>query len=450
MLNHVTALGWDEETTGEDWDKQCEWAIQNGVGLTTKYQKRHHVFDTVFTLDDVRWDERGFRMVDRDGRAVNYTKSRDRFIKETGYEIGEDLFSVEFRAWAEVSRGYDPIMEEFEAITKGIEMTPSEAYGVFEELGELLNPADKARNAKLLSKWNLGSYSRILEPGANFQQILLLEGEGGTAKTSFFQELGLGFSRKVRVNGSGEIEASNLKDLNRGTYAIFDEINTIYGRRDTENLKEFISACEDSYRTLYAKDETDQPRTFVLGATTNASDPLRDDGAGNRRYWVIRLSGKGEAIGRERWAWYRANKGRLWAATKVLWDAGERPELSEAELDLESAKRVEFMEVSDVETMGLLFAQKWVNNLAWGDGCALLTDHIIKGLELGRLSNSDKAKLKKGLQAGGLHLVQRRIGTKSPRIWLRNPDFQGKVTVMDGDAARMLRGLGGAEERTEG
>lgn len=128
---------------------------------------------------------------------------------------------------------------------------------------------------------------RVRSPGCKFDEMLVLEGEQGTNKSSalaimsvrddwFSDDLPLNADSKrviESLEGRWIVEAAELKGMRKG---------------DVEHLKAFLSRNTDRARMTYDRLNTVVPRQCVIFGTTNSSQYLRD-GTGNRRFWPVRI-----------------------------------------------------------------------------------------------------------------------------------------------------------------
>jgi hypothetical protein len=126
---------------------------------------------------------------------------------------------------------------------------------------------------------------RIRQPGAKFDEMLILEGPQGRGKSSliatlavnedwFSDDLPLGADTKrfmEAVAGRWIIEAGELTGMRRS---------------DVEALNACLSRRVDRSRLAYGRMTTELPRQFIMIGTTNSDRYLRSS-HGNRRYWPV-------------------------------------------------------------------------------------------------------------------------------------------------------------------
>ncbi|TPE59470.1 hypothetical protein FJQ54_13360 [Sandaracinobacter neustonicus] len=145
---------------------------------------------------------------------------------------------------------------------------------------------------------------RVREPGAKFDEMLILESEQGTDKSSALRVLAVRderFADDLPLNSDGKkvieqtagkwiIEAGELKGMRKG---------------EVEHLKSFLSRQDDTARLSYARLPVIVPRQFVVIGTTNSERYLRDL-TGNRRFWPVR-------VGRFDLEALRRDRDQIWA-----------------------------------------------------------------------------------------------------------------------------------------
>lgn len=137
----------------------------------------------------------------------------------------------------------------------------------------------------------IAAVRRARRPGCKFDELLIIESQQGTHKSSalralcpdddwFSDDLPLGVDSKLvieRTTGRWIIEAAELHG-NRG--------------REAEALKAFLSRQTDGpVRLAYARMPTTVPRQFVIIGTTNSRLAYLKDMTGARRFWPVAVAG---------------------------------------------------------------------------------------------------------------------------------------------------------------
>lgn len=134
----------------------------------------------------------------------------------------------------------------------------------------------------------IAAVRRVRQPGCKFDEMLILESDQGTLKSSalkvlcphedwFSDDLPLNVDAKQiieRTAGKWIIEASELKGMSG---------------RDVDHLKSMISRSRDGpVRLAYERNPTQIDRQFIIIGTTNSHIYLKDD-TGGRRFWPVRV-----------------------------------------------------------------------------------------------------------------------------------------------------------------
>lgn len=167
-----------------------------------------------------------------------------------------------------------------------------EAYGV----------PDEEVYRKMGSNWMKGLAKRVLHPGCQFDEVLVLESPQGYRK-----------STSLRVLGSPWHVESTLTTEDKDFYMLlarnviveFSE-GDIVGRTSARKLKAVITKTEDSFRPPYEHGVVAFRRGCVFAMTTNDGDYQKDD-TGGRRWLPVVLRKVADVD------WIAANRDQLYA-----------------------------------------------------------------------------------------------------------------------------------------
>ena len=161
---------------------------------------------------------------------------------------------------------------------------------------------------------------RVRKPGCKFDEMLVLESEQGTDKSSaltvlavreewFTDDCPLNADSKMmieQIGGRWIVEMGELKGMRRG---------------EVEHVKSTLSRRVDKARLAYGRMPVEQPRQCVFFGTTNDSAYLRDM-TGNRRFWPVKVD-------RFDLKALRRDRDQLWAEAAALEAQGESIRLPE-------------------------------------------------------------------------------------------------------------------------
>lgn len=140
----------------------------------------------------------------------------------------------------------------------------------------------------LFLKWCINvvrTAHNTLENGYGSQGVLVLQGEQGARKSTFFKTL---LPYNSWFKGEKVLDPSNKDSVRENTKYIIVELGELDAtmKSDQAKLKAFITTESDEYRSPYATYEERYPRLTSFCATVNKKDFLKDE-TGSRRWWII-------------------------------------------------------------------------------------------------------------------------------------------------------------------
>lgn len=243
-------------------------------------------------------------------------------------------------------RAYHPVKEYFEGLP---------AWDGVERLDllliEYLGAEDNSYTRAVIRKTLCAAVARIYEPGIKFDCILVLNGAQGIGKSTFFQRLGgKWFSDSLTISDMRDKTASEKLQ----GYLIL-ELGELAGIRkmDVETVKSFVSRNDDKYRPSYGTVVESHPRQcVVVGSTNNESGFLRDI-TGNRRFWPVKVKGKGNKK-----PWDLKEVDQIWAEALLKYRAGEELFLKGKDALMAYAEQSEAMESDDREGLVRIYLEK--------------------------------------------------------------------------------------------
>lgn len=210
-------------------------------------------------------------------------------------------------------------------------------------LVDLLGAEDTVYVREATRRSLVAAVTRIYEPGAKFDNILVLQGPQGCGKSTFF----------ARLAGDWFSDSLTLTDMRDGKAAAeklqgfwWIEIGEMAGMRKAEidAVKGFISRRDDIYRAAYGRNTESRPRQCIIVGSTNDESGFLRDITGNRRFWPVKVTGQSE---RKPWDLTDEEVGQIWAEALLAYRSGEGVLLSqEAEAEALAAQ-TEAMEADD-------------------------------------------------------------------------------------------------------
>lgn len=205
--------------------------------------------------------------------------------------------------------------------------------------------ADNTEYVKMVTKKALAAaIARIKSPGIKFDYVLTLNGPQGAGKSTLFEKLGgKWFSDGLTIEDMAY--AKNAENL-KGFWIL--ELSELSGlkKSEAEAVKSFVSRQVDNYRPAYGRYLVSNPRQCILVGTVNGNDGFLRDMTGNRRFWVVSITGKAK---KRIWDMSDDERDQIWAEAKVIWDNGESLYLPENIEKISEEKQIEALEIDSRE-----------------------------------------------------------------------------------------------------
>jgi Virulence-associated protein E/Primase C terminal 1 (PriCT-1) len=165
----------------------------------------------------------------------------------------------------------------------------------------------------MLRKLMIAVVARQYKPGAQFNHMVVLEGEQGTRKSSSLRAL---FGNPFVADWTRGMDTKDFQQQLQGFLCIEVSELASLAKSEQNAIKATVSATTDTYRTPYDKFTEAHPRRCVLVGTSNANEYLEDQ-TGNRRYWPV-------VTGNIHLDWIANNREQLFAEAVVAYRAGEQ------------------------------------------------------------------------------------------------------------------------------
>lgn len=149
-----------------------------------------------------------------------------------------------------------------------------------------LGADDNEYTRKVSQNFFVAQVARIMQPGCKFDNMIILEGNQGTFKSSMLKAL---IGEKWFTEPQAGLDNKDFEGSLLGKIIVeFGELDQF---RKAENtlIKKKLSCSVDSFRLPYGKRVEDVPRTCIFVGTTNKDDYLHDE-TGGRRFWPIKTS----------------------------------------------------------------------------------------------------------------------------------------------------------------
>lgn len=150
-------------------------------------------------------------------------------------------------------------------------------------------------------KWLIAAVARVMGPPAKVDNVLILEGQQGTFKSTAFRVL----AGQWFTDSHFDIGSKDGYQHIRGVWIVeMPELDSL-NKAEATRAKAFFGSETDRYRASYGSQVKEWPRQCVICGTTNQDAYLKDS-TGGRRYWPVR----GGRVDLEKLA---SDRDQLWA-----------------------------------------------------------------------------------------------------------------------------------------
>ena len=179
---------------------------------------------------------------------------------------------------------------------------------------DYLGAEDSLYTRQVTRKALLGAVARILKPGCKHDHMLVLVGPQGCYKSTTLNKLGKEWFSDSLYTMAGKDAYEQLQ----GNWIIEIAEMAATRKAEVEQIKQFISKQEDTYRAAYARRTQSHARQCAFFGTTNDTEFLRDP-TGARRFWPVTVAVT-EVAPR---ALTRDTVDQIWAEIVEAFDSGE-------------------------------------------------------------------------------------------------------------------------------
>lgn len=152
-------------------------------------------------------------------------------------------------------------------------------------LQDYLGAEDSEYVSTVFRKQLVAAVARVHEPGIKFDQMLGFIGPQGKKKSSLIKALG----KQWFSDSFTTVEGKESFEQLQGVWIVELAELSALSRAENEQIKHFVSKCEDRYRVAFGKRTERFPRQCVFFFTANKRVVHRDP-TGGRRYWPVDIA----------------------------------------------------------------------------------------------------------------------------------------------------------------
>ena len=350
----------DEDDDDDSWKSELQVA-KNGKTLDT-YDNLTLIFRNDKKLKNIRYNQFN-NIIDINGK-VPWTKAKPGFndtdiaalkvyIEKT-YNVYSPTKTIDALYKVAVDNGFHPVRDFLESLPAW-----DNEKRVDKLLVKYFNADDNEYTNEAMRKTLVAAIARVYKPGIKFDTVLILNGEQGIYKSTFFAKLGMQwFSDSLQLS---EMKDKASAEKLQGYWIL--ELGELAGMKkvDVETVKSFITRVDDKYRASYGRVVESHPRQcIIVGSTNNDAGFLRDI-TGNRRFWPVKVYGKKDINPTDM---TKEEVEQIWAEAFVYYKKGEKLYLSkdaekEALIQQEEALESDEREGIVKNYLDTLLPEKW-------------------------------------------------------------------------------------------
>jgi predicted P-loop ATPase len=230
----------------------------------------------------IRWNT-FHQQVEIDGAPLEGAERFYLTLADQGFKVSKDL-AIDALVQVARENPYDPVTLYLEHVAATVQPAYIEGLAT-----AYLRPEDAAHGQTTLYDAMLrctliGAVRRAFEPGTKHDTTLILSGDQGARKSSFWSVLGGPFFS----DSLGDLSSKDdLLKLHRSWIMEWAELDHVTSRKHAGQVKAFLTTQSDLFRAPYGKAVENNPRRGIIVGSTNRSEGLFCDDTGNRRFWVI-------------------------------------------------------------------------------------------------------------------------------------------------------------------
>lgn len=282
-----------------------------------------------------------FEIDDKELKNVDFIKHLSNVLN---HSVSQQLFALVHEKYSEET-AYHPFEDYLRQLwNEEIKPSPEEIQWAHDKMQSLVTDIMKVKNDEfaiiIIRKWLVAMVSRVLTPGIKFDHVLTLVGAKGLRKTSFFENIA---SAQYFTSHTGCLNNKDtLMKFHKRIIIELGEIEAVFRKTDIAVMKDFVTAREDLFRVPYASQMSSYLRRFVLGASANSSNFLKE-ADGNRRFWIVNITQKMDIEALE------TQRENILRAALILRATGEKIYLSDEEHEISNQRNMDYVNVPLLE-----------------------------------------------------------------------------------------------------
>jgi predicted P-loop ATPase len=266
--------------------------------------------------------------VELNGAPVDVDTAYLALSQQVGALIGKEICADALLFLAQ-RRKYNPVVDYLEKVSQDAIPIPIDdlASRYFGTTNPLYNT--------FIKKFLIGAVARAYQPGCKVDTALILQGQQGQGKSSFFAALGGAWFD----DSLGPLDGKDdVMTLHRSWIQEWSEFDHVSGHRQASQIKAFLSRRIDRFRPPYGRCVKEFPRRGVICGSTNQQEFLNDP-TGSRRFWIIPTGSRPIDV-----ATLQRERDSIWAAAVQAYKDGAQWWLTPAEHDQSETLNLEYQQ----------------------------------------------------------------------------------------------------------
>lgn len=166
-------------------------------------------------------------------------------------------------------------------------------------------------SAKLMRAFMIAGVARAMNPGCKVDNALVLVGDEGFRKSTFFRILGGRWFKDSKVDIT---DRKGMMLMHSAWIYEWPEIDRMLEKKHDSDVKAYVTQQDDSFVPMYGRSVTTLERSNMTVGTTNKEKFITSD-TGSRRWWPVHVRQRIDAVQ------LAAVVDQLWAEAVALYQA---------------------------------------------------------------------------------------------------------------------------------
>ena len=184
------------------------------------------------------------------------------------------------------------LAREYNPVREWMESRPWDGTSRLQAFLDTITSSNEPLKEMLMTKWLVSCVAAACEPnGVALEGILVFQGAQGLGKTLWFKRLA-DYDKGWLLEGAtlNPSDKDSVKQAVSHWIVELGEIESTFKKSDIDQLKAFVTKKNDELRLPYDRAFTTYQRRTAFYASVNAREFLTDT-SGNRRFWVVPVTG---------------------------------------------------------------------------------------------------------------------------------------------------------------